>query len=1015
MPALSRSTISSLSLWAHQKQAVETAMRYVSAFRGHSTSGSCLIHMPTGTGKTGVIATLARCVTGIGCVVVVAPRVALRDQLYREISSSFFKRLRRRPSVIPKSTFALGRRTPIVRDAVYVTTIQQLQDMRRRGDPRYGQLIRETDLLLFDEGHYEPALVWRDTVRAFSSPRIIFTATPYRNDLKVFDVDFNHTYSYTFKRALADHYVREVKFVTTKPSASPIEFVGNVVDFYDKHLAMTRGRGRPAARAIIRCESAGHIRQICAALRAMGRSCVGVHESFTEQRDGSFEHRAVPDPATTDAIFWVHQFKLLEGIDDPRFQLVALYDELVSVRTLVQQVGRIVRNPEREARAVGYVLDQSSNRQLDLWTNYLSYDALIDSEGVKVLWRSHVALLEALRGAEQSVLYLDGRFRSQADISSLAPFDDLLLPLSVSVYRKERDFDIARVREALVKQYQDEDRIVREVVLDEQVFLVLYVSFQNSSLLRISAFIEPRLGVTIVRDPAEFVFVFDSQGGGPARTIPGIGPPVDPETLQKLFQRSGRWKLASVALQNSSLVTTAIRTRSVSAREIEGTVPLLDDHAFVCTTAYGRAPRPDALAGSAKLRRYVGFGNGRVSDLSSRRVSLSAYLEWVSQIESILTGSSEPIPTFRRWASLCAAPAQAKPRNILIDSTELEDVFESSGGNGVPTGEPLAFEDECMDVVNGSAGLVANGRACSVTVTYDGSRERYQLDSPDLDVMYHSTDEDERRTVVKMLNDAQMFHVIPESRGTFFSRGSFYRPLIEFGPEYDDNRSHILGSLVGVSQLRTAASEKGTRCRPGGVGWQAGSVFDLIDRPPAGSALADQFGQRELLVCDDMNDEAADFICVRAGSAAQRRGIIFIHAKARAVASGYSASDLQDVCGQAVKNLGELSQFGEARAVRVQKWGQLWRSGQVRGQTRRVRIGPSADAAWRAVRDVIRDPNADREVWVVLGQILSLSQLRAQLTRRSPRPAAIQAAYLLFSTSTAVASGGARLRVMCSP
>jgi superfamily II DNA or RNA helicase len=50
------------------------------------------------------------------------------------------------------------------------------------------------DLVLFDEGHHEPALRWSETVRKIYKPRIIFTATPFRNDLKLFDVDLQHAY-----------------------------------------------------------------------------------------------------------------------------------------------------------------------------------------------------------------------------------------------------------------------------------------------------------------------------------------------------------------------------------------------------------------------------------------------------------------------------------------------------------------------------------------------------------------------------------------------------------------------------------------------------------------------------------------------------------------------------------------------------------------------------------------------------------------------------------------------------
>ena len=90
---MSRQPFRELSLWDHQRKAIEIVLRYVDAFRKGKTAGAALVQMPTGAGKTGVIATLARCVQQITCVLVVTPRVALRGQLERDLSGRFFAHL----------------------------------------------------------------------------------------------------------------------------------------------------------------------------------------------------------------------------------------------------------------------------------------------------------------------------------------------------------------------------------------------------------------------------------------------------------------------------------------------------------------------------------------------------------------------------------------------------------------------------------------------------------------------------------------------------------------------------------------------------------------------------------------------------------------------------------------------------------------------------------------------------------------------------------------------------------
>ncbi len=59
-------------LWKHQSEAVNKMFRYVAAF-DRKAPQSALVHMPTGSGKTAVIASLARCSGTPGPVLVVTP------------------------------------------------------------------------------------------------------------------------------------------------------------------------------------------------------------------------------------------------------------------------------------------------------------------------------------------------------------------------------------------------------------------------------------------------------------------------------------------------------------------------------------------------------------------------------------------------------------------------------------------------------------------------------------------------------------------------------------------------------------------------------------------------------------------------------------------------------------------------------------------------------------------------------------------------------------------------------
>lgn len=122
----------------------------------------------------------------------------------------------------------------------------------------------------------------------------------------------------------------------------------------------------------MRCESFADVVEVTKALRSGGKSVVAIHERLTADAAGFWNH--VPPPSRqVDAEYWVHQWKLLEGVDDVRFSLLAIFGEFRNGRSLIQQVGRIIRNPKRLDRLTARVLyepDHHSPSQEALWEAY---------------------------------------------------------------------------------------------------------------------------------------------------------------------------------------------------------------------------------------------------------------------------------------------------------------------------------------------------------------------------------------------------------------------------------------------------------------------------------------------------------------------------------------------------------------------------------------------------------------------------------------------------------------------
>lgn len=115
---------------------------------------------------------------------------------------------------------------------IFISTIAALQATLAGWENDYHALRKKIDLVIVDEGHREPAPKWAQAVRGLGRPTVLLTATPYRNDHKIFSVDPAHIYSYSHHKAVEERFIREVKF-NEKKFNSPDSFVRELIRFYN--------------------------------------------------------------------------------------------------------------------------------------------------------------------------------------------------------------------------------------------------------------------------------------------------------------------------------------------------------------------------------------------------------------------------------------------------------------------------------------------------------------------------------------------------------------------------------------------------------------------------------------------------------------------------------------------------------------------------------------------------------------------------------------------------------------
>ena len=78
-------------------------------------------------------------------------------------------------------------------------------------------------------------------------PTVLFSATPFRGDLKLFDVDDEHIYFLSFRQAVSEGLIRGVQIDERKLSHKVEEFARAVIDGRDELIQA--GNFRPRARS----------------------------------------------------------------------------------------------------------------------------------------------------------------------------------------------------------------------------------------------------------------------------------------------------------------------------------------------------------------------------------------------------------------------------------------------------------------------------------------------------------------------------------------------------------------------------------------------------------------------------------------------------------------------------------------------------------------------------------------------------------------------------------------------
>lgn len=1005
--------VAKISLWSHQAAAVDDCRRY---FESGSTR-SALVQMPTGTGKTGVMAVTAAIQAQTRPCLVVCPSRALVNQLTADIGGDFWRTIgapldwapEHTPHLLPTTVRDTVRRAASGRTVAFAT-VQGLQQIHAGAE--YAALAGVFGTVLFDEGHREPAPLWAQAVRGLGASTVLLSATPFRNDLKLFDVDMDHVHFLSFAQAVKDKLIRGVELNERDLPLDARGFAREAIAVRDGLIRS--GRFGPENKMIVRAASEHEVESLYTAfveeLRGRPDGVLALHDNFPLEGDVGAQRR--PDVPTDlrkrKEAFLIHQYMLVEGIDDPACTMLALYSSFPTERQLVQQIGRITRHGGRIGTPVSeaYVLARAGDDVDKMWRRFLSYDAQCVRAGGKPPLRNDRKIFEDLVGALPDMDYVGGKFRARMDLDVPEIDQEIRIPKSAVVFQLDAGFAFGDFQRDVARALDQDDRyVVRSGDFGiEGSGYHISLRLAQSPHLADALFLAPSLELTAYARHGDKLFFYDS--GGLWLEDNSAMERAGPARLRSLLPKAKDTTVTSLVMKNTDLGPVAVRSRSMSARSLAVSGTFIGEHLHVVTRASGRV-------GSS--RRVLGFARSRVREAEGVRWTLREFFEWTEGIAAELASGRTAADIFLRFAIPVAPPQDTTPINILVDIEDLAEEFVDEGGHVV------AFDPDqvCVDIVedsNGPAGfrhrfdVTADKSPKRVWIRWDAKKRKYWLRSDDLSG--YKLKENEKVSLTRRLNQRQPFRVVVAGSKIVYAYGGFYEV------DLDLKRSGGIGSLIlnlieGVDGLASVTSEKGD-LHSAAATWPDGSLFRFVDKALAPRARSQPFGEPfSALVCDDLGAEVADFIGVDEGAPAVASRLALIHAKWKDGVPGVSASLVYDVCGQAVSKLAYIKPDATAVPGSKAKWDGPWKHDGAR--IARIRQGGDAAALRSSISIVRGDPKSQRAVWLVLGGgILSKAALADELKRAEPKAHVLQFAHLILSTYAACQSIGADLRIFCA-
>jgi hypothetical protein len=537
------------------------------------------------------------------------------------------------------------------------------------------------------------------------------------------------------------------------------------------------------------------------------------------------------------------------------------------------------------------------------------------------------------------------------------------------------------------------------------------------------SFLDEASGVT---DRVHGFFMLVEKGGHVAISKAGLELPgsFKAEYLSKIAVERVNGAIAQqdavfkrVRLKHMGRSAYGLRAKSFEAPNLENAVPTAGANRFYPLGYQLAVPGANYTATPS---------TGRIS-AQGQRAGLAPIAAWSGDIIDRLGAEQTPASAFLRHfatpVDLEKIPRDVRPTFVAIDTVTLADALLDAeaplrlvtvGAEGsIPLGdaqiaEVLAALDADLPVrITRQGPIVQNaaGQAEIARLRFGKTRiGLHRLSLPEIEglsvenSLYPPGEDPEAMPLARYIDREDLFTILFSDIALTYDAGALYRDEALIG-----GGEHFLRHLIAEPRLAVATSEKGDFAE-GQIEFSEDSVFRIV---------ADNISSDcDILLCDDLNDEWADFIGLSTRS--NPATINFYHAKHGDLSLG--ASSFHAAVGQALKNLGRMALDPATMVPKYASWAQPYRNGNA--ETAIPRVMRSDGDVEQVIAAVSSAPDHLKRVFIVTSSLsrAAVADVFARAAEgQAPRAHFVQLYCLLDNYFSACSGMDVRAYVICRP